>query len=169
MKIGIISDTHGRDLPREVFELFAGVDFILHAGDILTTSTLDELRAIAPVEAVAGNIDSTDTVNDLGRKKVISAGSTKIGLIHGDVGSGGNTPERARRAFEAERVDVVVFGHSHQPLIRQVGSVLLVNPGSATDPRQQVQPSVALLHIGPPLAAEILLLPRRALRTSLDV
>lgn len=169
MKIGLISDTHGRNLPREVFEIFGGVELILHAGDIMTLDTLDILRSIAPVEAVVGNIDSPANAHLVGRKKLLTAGGVTIGLVHGDQGVGSNTPERARRAFEKDLVEVVVFGHSHQPLIRKVGGVLLVNPGSATDPRQQEFPSIGLLHTGPPIEAEIRLLPRRLPRTKFDV
>ncbi|MCS6800978.1 MAG: metallophosphoesterase [Chloroflexota bacterium] len=160
VRLGLIADTHGHPLPESVRRLFAGVDLILHAGDLGSEQILTELAAIAPVEAVAGNIDSPALLERLGWRKIVLAGSTRIGLVHGDRGSERTTVERALGAFEAGSVDVVVFGHSHAPRVDWHRDVLLVNPGSATVPRLQPRPSVALLTVGAAIDAEIVWLPR---------
>lgn len=155
MKVGIISDTHvpgaAPSLPGKVFELFAGVDLILHAGDIVSRSVLDELGVIAPVEAVAGNMDSADL--RLPAKKVLMLGTYTVGLIHGkyriDV-----QKEMIRKEFGA--VDLIVYGHSHMPFWGMVGDVMFLNPGSPTDKRYAPYNSVALLTIADRMSAEII-------------
>ncbi|MHB8846427.1 MAG: metallophosphoesterase family protein [Nitrospirota bacterium] len=154
MKVGIISDTHvpgaAAALPGKVFELFTGVDLILHAGDIVSLSVLDELSVIAPVEAVAGNMDGAEL--RLPAKKVLTLGKFTVGLIHGkyriDV-----QKEMIRKDFGA--VDLIVYGHSHMPFWGRVGDVLFLNPGSPTDTRHAPYNSVALLTVGDTLSAEI--------------
>lgn len=157
MQIGLISDTHiprrGRYLPPRVFEIFADVDLIIHAGDLMELTVLHELSVIAPVYAVAGNTDGWDVRSKLPRRRTLEFDGYRIGVIHGD-GYGGDTPTRALQAFS--EVDCVVFGHSHIPLNEVRQGVLLVNPGSPTDPRG-LHPTVGLLHIEPSgLRAEII-------------
>ncbi|MBL0385250.1 metallophosphoesterase [Tumebacillus sp. ITR2] len=150
MKIGVVSDTHmpkmGKQLPRALREGLLGVDLILHAGDWQTLAVYEWLAKIAPVEGVAGNVDGEEIVEKFGRKKVISVGSFQIGLVHGD-GKGKSTEQRARAAFLEESVDVIVFGHSHIPLVREEGGVLLFNPGSPTDKRKQPRFSYGLITV----------------------
>ncbi|GIW05263.1 MAG: phosphoesterase [Dehalococcoidia bacterium] len=160
MRIGLISDTHGHPMPAEARIAFEGVGLILHAGDLGDETILTELAAIAPVEAVAGNVDSEALAAQLGRRKIVTVGRIRIGLVHGDRGAGRTTPERALGAFEPGSVDVVVFGHSHAPRVDWHRNILLVNPGSATQPRLQPQPSVAILTVGESVEAEIVPLPR---------
>ncbi len=159
--IGVISDTHiprrARVVPDWVRRAFAGVDLILHAGDLTTLGVLDELAVIAPVEAVAGNVDAMGEARILSAKRVVEVAGVRIGLVHGHEGSGATTPERALAAFRDDVVAAVVFGHSHQPLNETVDGVLLFNPGSATDPRWAGEPSVGLLTVDagndPPVVA----------------
>lgn len=160
MRIGLIADTHGQALPAAVRRAFAGVALILHAGDLGSDQILADLAAIAPVEAVAGNIDAGALADRLGWRKIVTVATARIGLVHGDRGPGRTTPERALSAFAPDSVDAIVFGHSHAPRIEWHRDILLVNPGSATVPRLQPSPSVALLTIGEPLEAEIVWLPR---------
>lgn len=160
MRIGLIADTHGQALPAAVRRAFAGVALILHAGDLGGEQILADLAAIAPVEAVAGNIDAGALADRLGWRKIVTVAHARIGLVHGDRGPGRTTPERALSAFAPGSVDAIVFGHSHAPRIEWHRDILLVNPGSATVPRLQPSPSVALLTIGEPLEAEIVWLPR---------
>lgn len=153
-RVGVISDTHiprrARTLPDWVRRAFAGVDLILHAGDLTTLGVLDDLAAIASVEAVAGNVDAMGAAaRVLPAKKVVEVAGVRVGLVHGHEGPGGTTPERALAAFRDAGVRVVVFGHSHQPLNEVVDGVLLFNPGSATDPRWAGEPTVGLLTIDP--------------------
>jgi len=156
MKVGIISDTHvpgaASSLPPAVFEIFRDADLILHAGDIVERSVLEELRAIAPVEAVAGNMDDPDLQSRLPRKKTLTLGRFTVGLIHGkyriDV-----QQEMIRKEFDT--VDLIVYGHSHTPFWGRVGGVLFLNPGSPTDNRHAPYHSVAILTVGEALTAEI--------------
>ncbi len=157
MKIGVLSDTHvpgaASALPAAVFTVFAGVDLILHAGDIVDLSVLDELTALAPVEAVAGNMDGEEARLRLPARKVLTLGKFTVGLIHGkfriDI-----QKEMVRREFG--KVDLIVYGHSHTPFWGKVGDVFLLNPGSPTDRRYAPYNSVALLTVGDELSAEII-------------
>jgi uncharacterized protein len=161
--IAAVSDTHiatgsRRALPDALVERLRTVDLILHAGDLISLAALEQLRALAPVEAVHGNVDELNVRLMLPRKRIVTAGRFRIGLVHGDTGSGITTPERARRTFEHEQVDCVVFGHSHSPLLLRHGGVLLLNPGSPTDKRREPRASFALITAGDTLEAEIVYL-----------
>ncbi|MGH2689473.1 MAG: metallophosphoesterase family protein [Actinomycetota bacterium] len=160
MRIGVISDTHigppgggrPRTLPPAVFDVFAGADAILHAGDVLVGDVLVELGAIAPVHAVLGNGDHWDLRGRLPERARLELGGLTIGMIH-DSGSTEGRRRRMEAAFSGCRV--VVFGHSHMPVVDDDGSLLLLNPGSALQPRRAKVPTVALLeiHDGVPTAA----------------
>ncbi|MGI5837474.1 MAG: metallophosphoesterase family protein, partial [Chloroflexota bacterium] len=126
------------------------------AGDITTISMLNQLKTLAPTEAVYGNVDDSMLKATLPRSRVVEAGGYRIGLIHGDGPGGGTTPERAYRAFTD--VDCIVFGHSHYPYLERRGNVLMVNPGSPTDKRRAPRPSFALLNTAGGLTAEIVYL-----------
>ena len=147
MTIGVTSDTHwpsrGRSLPPQLLAAFAGVDLILHAGDLNLLAVLEPLRAIAPVQAVSGNTDPDEVTRVWPERLELELAGVSLGLVHGHAGEGRTTPERARSWFPAARV--VVFGHSHQPLIAQVDGQWLVNPGSPTDRRRAPRHSCARL------------------------
>jgi uncharacterized protein len=131
VRIGIISDTHGL-LRSEVFTVFAGVDQILHAGDIGPPALLTELEAIAPVTAVWGNTDTFEIRRRVPEIAAVELGGLRVVVLHG-MQLGSPTPAKAAAAYPD--ADLVVFGHSHKPVIQRVGSVLAVNPGSAGRPR----------------------------------
>ena len=155
MLIGVISDTHipvrSKKIPDKVFEVFKDVDLILHAGDIETPDVLESLESIAPVVAVHGNCDPYLGLND---HEVITAEDVRIGLAHGVVYPKGDTQQLYYLAKELE-VDVMITGHTHQALIKQEKDVLLLNPGSPTQPRM-TEPSVMLLEVnGSQVKAEI--------------
>ena len=153
--LGVVSDTHlprfGRRLPRALLEGFAAaaVSRILHAGDHTSAFVVDELARIAPVDAVAGNNDDPDLLDRFGTTRVVEVGGARIGLTHGHLGRGSTTPERARRLFESDDVDLVVFGHSHQPLWLPADgwSPAMLNPGSPTDRRRGPAFSFALVDV----------------------
>ncbi len=149
MKIGVISDTHinnpAKTLPNEVFELFEGVDLILHAGDILIEEVLIELEAIAPVCAVAGNNDGYEMLRKYGSRKVIEVGGKRIGLTH----------MSAYVEFIDDNVDCVVYGHSHIPHNEISNNILFFNPGSATQRRFQPRHSIGILYITEKIKGEI--------------
>lgn len=167
MKIGVISDTHipmrVKLLPPVIFKAMEGVDLILHAGDIVSENVLIDLKAIAPLEAVSGNVDPFELQAKLPRKKILNLNGFRIGLIHGD-GRGGKTSqktsERAFKAFEGENVNVVVFGHSHKPFNEWRDGILLFNPGSLTDPRRQPKPSYGIIYLEETIRGEIYYLER---------
>jgi putative phosphoesterase len=143
MKLGIISDTHGL-LRAEVFEVFAGVEHILHGGDVGDPEILDELAAIAPVTAVWGNVDGFDIRQRTTEIAEIDLVGARVVVLHG-MQLGSPTPEKAAAAHPDAAL--VVFGHSHRPVIKQVGPVLAVNPGSAGRPRFRDPVTVALAEI----------------------
>lgn len=147
----MIADTHipvrARSLPPEVLTAFAGVDLILHAGDLVTAGVLDTLRRIAPVEAVAGNNDPPPVALGLGITKELSLAGYRIGLTHGHAGIGKSTVERALSHFDG--FDCVVFGHSHIAYCQHHGETLAFNPGSPTDRRRSPQYSFGFLHLEP--------------------
>lgn len=151
MKIGVIADTHlyhsAAPLPEIVLDIFAGADHIIHAGDIVGQDVIPRLRELAPVTAVAGNLDTAQTRERYGEKKIVHIGGFSIGVCHGH-GYGGKTMDRALSRFSGERVDCVVFGHSHIPYTGYHAGVLLFNPGSPTDKRRNRYYSVGLLDIG---------------------
>ncbi len=159
MLIAAISDTHITDktrmLPAPLVDRLRTVDMILHAGDFTTLATLNFLRSLAPTEAVYGNVDEAIVKATLPRTQVVEVVGLRIGLVHGD-GVGTSTPERARRAFD--RVDCIVFGHSHSPYLQDRDGVLMVNPGSPTDKRREPRPSYALLTVTDHIEAEIVYL-----------
>lgn len=143
MKLGLISDTHGL-LRAQVFDVFAGVDHILHAGDVGPAELLDELESIAPVTAVWGNTDGWDVRKRVKEIAEVELDGVRIVVIHG-MQLGSPTPEKVAAAYPG--AGLVVFGHSHQPMIRQVGPTLAVNPGSAGRQRFRDPVSVALAEI----------------------
>lgn len=140
MRIGVISDTHGF-LDPQVPALFAGVDHILHAGDVGPHSLLLALEAIAPVTAVLGN---TDTWLPLKLTEMTELGGRKF-LLHHIVDPRALTDDLKHR-LAAERPDAVVFGHTHRQFSETIGSVLFFNPGYAGKQRFALERSVAMLH-----------------------
>ena len=150
MKIGLISDTHGR-LRNEVFDLFDGVDRILHAGDIGPPDLLTELETIAPVTGVTGNTDGPELRALLPEVAELELEGRRIVVVHGHR-LGSPTPSGLRQAHPA--ADIIVFGHTHRPLIDRSGP-LVVNPGSAGAARFGIPPSVGILTLGEPLAVTL--------------
>ncbi len=141
MVIGLISDTHGLVRPG-VHTVFAGVDEILHAGDVGGSEILDELRLIAPVRAVRGNTDPPDA-RELAAALDLTIDGVRIHVSHGhEVGR--PSPDNLAAHYDA---DVVVYGHTHRQRIDRVGGRLVVNPGAAGPRRFDIDASVALLRV----------------------
>ena len=171
VRIAAVSDTHlpkfGRALPRALVDGIgaARIDQIVHLGDFTEPFVPALFEAIGPFDAVAGNNDGPNLVARFGRRKVLELDGVLVGLTHGDLGLGGTTPERARAAFAGDGIAVVLFGHSHAPLVEQIaGGPLLVNPGSPTDKRAQPRYSWALLEIdGAAVRAELRYFDERSL------
>jgi uncharacterized protein len=141
VRIGLISDTHGLLRP-QVHEVFAGVDRILHAGDVCSDTILMELGLIAPTQAVFGNCD--DPWDPALREAIdVEIGGVRIHVQHGHE-LGRPKPARVAAAYDA---DVCVYGHTHQQVIERVDGRLIVNPGAAGPRRFDLRPCVAILTI----------------------
>lgn len=157
IKVGVISDTHipgrSKQIPEAVKTGLQGVDLIIHCGDIVAGYVLDELREIAPVEAVYGNMDFGDLKQQLPKTQVVKVGNFNVGVVHGDGRC--KTIDNAFNAFPFMDLDCIVFGHSHIPIITEREGILMLNPGSPTDKRMKEQFSFGLLHAGEELKAEI--------------
>lgn len=159
MRLGIISDTHGLLRP-EVFDVFKEVDQIIHAGDIGPLDLLTELEAIAPVLAVYGNTDGFDV-----RARVPAIIETRIEgldfvILHGDQ-LGSPTPAKAHDAWP--KADVIIYGHTHRPLLTTVDlTVTVMNPGGAGARRFDLPASVGIMELEtglPPRARLVALTP----------
>jgi putative phosphoesterase len=147
--VGLISDTHGLLRP-EVAAAFADVQLILHAGDVGGQAVLDGLAAIAPVEAVYGNVDDPHDPQ-LARERVVTIGGVTIHVRHGHE-LGRPTPELALARY---RGDVVVFGHTHRAIVVRDGDRIGMNPGAAGPRRFDVAASVARLTVAPGQPAQV--------------
>jgi uncharacterized protein len=137
--VGLISDTHGLLRP-EALRALEATALILHAGDVGGTSLLITLGDIAPVRAVAGNVDIDPS---LPASLDFDIDGTQIHVSHGhELGS--PTPERLAARYQA---DVIVYGHTHKALVRAIGTTVVVNPGAAGPRRFNVKPSVGILRL----------------------
>ena len=167
LTLGVISDTHipdrARSLERLALEVFqsAGVKAILHAGDVSTPRVIAQLEEIAPVHAVRGNRDWV-ALSHLPYHSLLTFDGIKVGLTHGHGRWWNYVVDRMNYIAYGYRLEmfqprlmenfpdaqVIVFGHTHRPLVHWVGSVLLLNPGSPHFPDiKAIAPSVGLLHL----------------------
>jgi hypothetical protein len=139
-RIGIISDTHGLLRP-EVMRRLSGVDHIIHGGDIGRPGLIEELRRVAPVTAIRGNVDKGDWAEAYPEIEVVRLAERSIFVVHD------------RKALQidpvVESIQVVVSGHSHVPKIDTVDGVLYLNPGSAGRRRFKLPITLATLDISP--------------------
>lgn len=145
----MISDTHlprgGRRLPDACLELLRSADLILHGGDVVTASVLDELRALGPpVEAVFGNMDEPALKESLPKEHVAELGGARIGLVHVP-GPRAGREERLARRFPG--CDAIVYGHTHLPQVERWGETWILNPGSPTERRSAPGHSMLLLRV----------------------
>jgi putative phosphoesterase len=138
MLLGILSDTHGLLRP-EVLPALAGVDHILHAGDVGDAGILDRLREIAPVTAIRGNVDTHGPCSELPPTEVVELAGCLIYMLHSLADLDLNP--------KAASIQVVLFGHSHVPSVEMRDGVMYLNPGSAGPTRFRLPVTVALLRI----------------------
>lgn len=136
--VGVVSDTHGR-LPGAVLKAFAGVDVIIHAGDIENPADLDELARLAPVRAVRGNMDAGAWAHRLPLFRTVEAGGLVLAVVH-DL-------ERLPADALTQRPAAVISGHTHRPDHARTDGIVYLNPGSAVQPRFNYPPSVVRLTI----------------------
>lgn len=144
MRLGVISDTHGVLRP-QVFDVFQEVDHILHGGDVGRADLLTELGALAPVTAVYGNSDGFDLRSQLPQVAELEVDGFSIVVTHGDQ-FGSPNPAKLHEAFP--KAEIIIFGHSHRPLLELVDkTVTVMNPGGAGAPRFGLMPSVGILEL----------------------
>ena len=155
MIVGLIGDTHGKLRPA-IFELFRGVDLILHAGDVGPLDIITELETIAPVHAVLGNTDSWELVPQLQEMLDLELEGRRVVVMHGHQ-LGSPTPRLLRVAHPG--ADVIVYGHTHRQHVDRNGGTLVVNPGAAGPARFNLKPSVAKLTLAAASAPAVELLP----------
>ncbi|MCU0822664.1 MAG: metallophosphatase family protein [Spirochaetes bacterium] len=167
MIVGVISDTHLSPLKRmdinssfedlcrddnlrSFFNLiephFKAADAVIHAGDIIDFSVLTVLENFGDVYTVSGNMDPWAVKDAFPEKRVVNLAGFKIGITHGSGGPGG-LPLKVRQKFYDEKVDCIVFGHSHQPYDRVEDGILMFNPGSALDRRFAKERTLGILHL----------------------
>lgn len=160
MKIGVISDTHIDDnktsLPEKVLTAFKQVDMIIHAGDIVDMSVLEKLKKLCKnVKAVYGNMDPQKIRNTLPEKEIITVGKYRIGISHG-YGYPAKLIDFLMNKFHNDKVDVIIFGHSHSPVNETKNNILFFNPGSPTDKVFAEYNSFGILEINEKITAKII-------------
>jgi putative phosphoesterase len=158
MKIGVIADTHipvsARKLPQKVYDNFKDCDLIIHAGDLVDMSVIEELSKIAETKAVSGNMDGYEVTQKLPDELLIEVAGKKIGVIHGR-GPGFKVRQMAKEAF-GDKADIIIFGHSHTPVNEKKDGILFFNPGSPTDTVFSPYRSFGIIEInGDDIKAEI--------------
>jgi len=158
-KIGVLSDTHISDLARGLSSLqplaeghFRDAEMIFHAGDVVNPDVLLAFSG-RTVHVVRGNMDPA--VRGVPNRKIVEVRGYRIGLIHG-WGAPETLEERVLEAFRNERLDCLVFGHSHYPACHHREGILLFNPGSPTDRRRAPYRSVGILELGERIEGRII-------------
>jgi len=159
MRLGVISDTHGLLRP-EVFEIFSGVDHIIHAGDVGRVHLLDQLGEVAPVTAVYGNTDGIEIRYRCPQVARIELDGFIVVVTHGDQ-FGTPTPDGLHVAFPD--AEILAFGHTHNALLQLVNkTVTVMNPGAAGAVRAGWNPSVGIMELEPGIPPRARIVPLRA-------
>ncbi|TDI95107.1 MAG: metallophosphoesterase [Caldithrix sp.] len=146
MEIGVISDTHGYINPK-VFPIFEGVEQILHAGDIGSEDIITTLEAIAPVQAIHGNVDMFPLRARYPAVLTLDINGALICIIHDFFGLPDPRATGAVQKSGKKKLDLLIYGHSHEAKLERSGEVLLFNPGSAGKQRFSLRPAVGLLTV----------------------
>jgi putative phosphoesterase len=135
MRIAVLADTHVNKLeylPKKIIDALSTVDLIIHAGDFTDVQLLNELKQFREVKAVHGNMDSRQLKSVLPVKEIVEATNKRIGITHGS-GAPWGIEERVRKVFESDRIDIIVYGHSHRSQNKVIDDILFFNPGKAAD------------------------------------
>lgn len=149
--VGVISDTHvpvrANKIPERVFKVFENVDFIVHAGDLVQLSVIDELERVAPVLVVSGNMDGPEIRGKLPKLDSLKVFDWRIGVTHNPRALFGMG--KMREIVEKNGFDVLVYGHTHSSSMKWEKDVLFINPGSPTTPAPPflTKPTVGLLRL----------------------
>ncbi|MBN1912850.1 MAG: metallophosphoesterase [Candidatus Omnitrophica bacterium] len=160
MRIGVISDTHiperAKDIPAQVLDEFKKVDMVIHVGDLIDSRVLDVLKKTCKeVIAVRGNMDIDQSEDALPDKKVLNISGFKIGVVHGH-GHPDKLIGTVTEIFKDQKLDMIIFGHSHRALCQQKGKVIYFNPGSPTDTIFAPYKSYGLIEINDKIEARII-------------
>ena len=132
MRIGVTADTHSLDVPKKLLEDFKDVDLIIHAGDFCSEQDLAIFQKLSTVKAVAGNMDDARLQKLLPQRQIFKCEGFNIGLCH-SYGAPKDALKNAQKEFKTNKVDIVIFGHSHNPVKEVINNVLYFNPGSPND------------------------------------
>jgi putative phosphoesterase len=149
-KVGIVSDTHWsreEQFDQRLELALAGVDLILHAGDVVEPFVIQRLNQIAPIRAVAGNCEHARLANVLSPKIELNLDGVRIGMLHGHQGDPFR-PEGYLPLFSTD-LQLLIHGHSHIAVNRMLGGVRVFNPGSASQSRNELGPTVGRMEIDP--------------------
>ena len=150
MKVVVISDTHipsrARDIPKVIWEDIETAELIIHAGDFTTVDFYVQLKSVKPLKAVHGNMDEIDLFHLLKEKEIFDLEGVRVGLTHG-FGAPYGIEKRVMKLFEGEHVDLIIFGHSHIPLFKNIDGIYLLNPGTPTDTIYARRQSYAVLTV----------------------
>jgi uncharacterized protein len=160
-RLGVLSGTHrysrAAAVPEAAMVRMGDCDAYLHCGDFLDPVLLQPLRDRAPLYAVLGNVDPADLGGETPGAVLLRLGQWRVGAIHA-AGPNAAAWRRTAAAFP-ERLDVLCFGHSHRPVALNSDGLVLLNPGSAVDPRGLPAPSVAVVELSAALHVRVLRLP----------
>ena len=160
MKIGVISDTHIPEkadfLPEKLIVELKRCDMVIHAGDMVSIEVAQALKKICPnFKAVSGNMDYAAVRKDFPERDIVRVGKFKIGIKHG-FGPPGQLLSLMEGAFKDEGVDIVIFGHSHNPFNEKKGKTIFLNPGSPTDEIFAPYKSFGIIEIGDKIEISII-------------
>ena len=157
MKIGVISDSHTHsleDFPKKAVDILSSMDLIVHAGDYTGKRLLDDLRNQSNFKGVYGNMDPYEIRNELQNIEVIEVGKFKIGITHpSEGGSPFGLEKKVRKKFE--RVDVIIYGHSHIIKNKVTDGILYFNPGSISGKFPALHKSLGILTINQEITGKI--------------
>ncbi|TMK93467.1 MAG: metallophosphoesterase family protein, partial [Actinobacteria bacterium] len=146
--VAVIADTHlprgGRRLADECVRILEGAELIVHAGDFVAASVLEELRALGRVEAVYGNMDEPSLRESLPKELVVEVEGMRIGIVHVPGPAAGR---EARLAARFPGCEAVVYGHTHVPQVERFGEAWILNPGSPTERRRAPVHSMLVLEV----------------------
>ena len=147
-RVAVVADTHlprgGRRLPAACVRELERADLILHAGDVVAESVLEELGRLGPVEAVYGNMDEPSLRDALPKERVVEVDGARIGLVHIPGPAAGR---EARLVARFPGCAAVVYGHTHVPQVERFGDVWILNPGSPTERRRAPVQSMLVLEV----------------------
>ncbi len=151
MKLIVISDTHipqkSKTLPNKIIEEIKNADAVIHAGDFTSYDFYEQLKFISKqLYAVKGNMDDRDITNFLPNKLIIKIEEKTIGIMHG-FGPPHGLEEYLLKNFEKDKIDILIYGHSHKSIWKKKDSIYILNPGSPTDYVFTKEQTYAVLNI----------------------